>query len=722
MAMMLMLIWPTGQIFAQGSPYNWETAIYADDVWSYFLGVSHPSPVWHLAPFDDSGWPTGQGSVGYGDNDDNTIIQPVTSVFMRHEFTVTDKESLLGAVLHADYDDAFVAYLNGTEIARANIGEPGVMPLFFNLADGDHEAQLYQGGDPTAFFVSGNEVEQLLIEGVNVLAVQVHNWSSTSSDLTSNFFLSFALQQGDTQFGATPSWFSEPDFSSDLPLIMIDTDNDEIVDEPRIDAHMSIIDNGPGNRNYFIDPPNNYDGQISIEIRGASSQMFPKKNYGFETQDSQGENNNVSLLGMPEENDWVLHGPYSDKTLLRNVLAYEMGKRTGRYSPRTRLCELYINDDYRGVYVLTERIKQDNNRVDIAKLTENDIAGDELTGGYIFQIDRNATGDPDIGWTTPYTPWLNYVYDDPDGDDILQQQRNYISSTMLSFEAVMNGPDFDNPTIGYANWMDVGSFIDYFLINEISKDVDAFKLSTFIYKDKDSNDPRFNMGPIWDFNLGFGNFDFCNPNPQGWAYDFSQTCGSILPSWLFRMLEVDAVNDQMKCRWESLRMGTFHTDTLMHFIDSMSMVVDESRQRNFERWPVLGEWVWPNPQIGETFQDEVDYLKNWLQARLNWMDQNMPGTCLVSSTISLNEQVKIAAFPVPFSEKVWFDISGFEPLFSADRIEITDALGSKIAVIRPEALFWDGQRLNGTPASPGIYFYHYIHDGKSVFTGKLIKQ
>ncbi len=131
--------------------------------------------------------------------------------------------------------------------------------------------------------------------------------------------------------------------SSNLPIVVINTHGQTIPDEYRIIADMGIIYNGPGQRNHVNDPFNNYDGKISIELRGSSSQMFPKKQYALETEDAQGENLNVSLLGLPEENDWILNGPYSDKSLIRNVLIYRLARDLGNYASRTRFCELVLN-------------------------------------------------------------------------------------------------------------------------------------------------------------------------------------------------------------------------------------------------------------------------------------------------------------------------------------------------------------------------------------------
>ena len=140
--------------------------------------------------------------------------------------------------------------------------------------------------------------------------------------------------------------------SSQLPIVIIDTDGSEIPDEPKIMAYMGVIDNGPGVLNNVDDAFNAYDGYIGIELRGSSSQMYPKKQYAVETREADGSNLNVSLLGMPSENDWILNGPFSDKSLIRNVLTYTLTRQMGWYATRTRFCEVIINGDYRGLYVL----------------------------------------------------------------------------------------------------------------------------------------------------------------------------------------------------------------------------------------------------------------------------------------------------------------------------------------------------------------------------------
>jgi hypothetical protein len=175
--------------------------------------------------------------------------------------------------------------------------------------------------------------------------------------------------------------------STNLPLVIINTSGGVIADEPKITVDMKIIFNGPGKYNHPSDQGNVYSGKAGIEFRGAYSQLLPQKAYGFETRDILGNNLNVPLLDMPAENDWILLANYNDKVFMRNTLAFHLYTEMGHYAPRAHICEVMINGEYMGIFVLTKKIKRDKNRLDIAKLDTDDNAGDSLSGGYIFASD-----------------------------------------------------------------------------------------------------------------------------------------------------------------------------------------------------------------------------------------------------------------------------------------------------------------------------------------------
>ena len=163
---------------------------------------------------------------------------------------------------------------------------------------------------------------------------------------------------------------------SNLPIIVIDTDGEEITSEGKAEGIMKVYYKEDGSMNSINDEPNDYNGAIEIKLRGQTSLiLFDKKSYRFETVNVEGKDSTVNLLGMPKESDWILHGPFSDKSLMRNALLYTMADDILSYAPRVQMVEIIVNDDYKGVYLFTEKIKRDDSRVDIANLKKSDIEG-----------------------------------------------------------------------------------------------------------------------------------------------------------------------------------------------------------------------------------------------------------------------------------------------------------------------------------------------------------
>lgn len=410
-----------------------------------------------------------------------------------------------------------------------------------------------------------------------------------------------------------------------LPQFFITTNGASIVDEPKIDATLTIVETGQ----------TTYTGAIGIEIRGSSSQSFPKKSYGFETRDENNEDLDVSLLDFPEEEDWILYAPYSDKSLVRNHLIYKLSNEMGRYASRTRLAEVHINGMYTGVYVFMEKLKRDSNRIDINNLKDDENSGEDLTGGYILKIDK-ADGPSETTYTeinsfqSNFDPpnataeqKVHFIYDDPDADAITPEQKAYITEYVTSFETALASDNFADADLGYRNYIDTESFIDFFLLNELSNNVDGYRLSTWMTKDK--ND-KLKMGPIWDFNLAFGNADYCSGgSTQVWAYRFNERCPSDTwqtPFWWYRLLEDPAFVTQLQTRWGQLRGSAFSEAFIGGELEAYVslMNIDGAIEDNFEVWPVLGVYVWPNNFVGDSYDDEAEYLENWINNRLIWMD------------------------------------------------------------------------------------------------------
>ncbi len=716
-------------LFSQTTDH-WETIIKTGDYCRYNIPRSNIGTDWIAKDFNDSGWIKAKSGVGFGDNDDNTKISKGTSsVYIRYAFTIENKAQIASLVLDIDYDDGFIAYLNGKEVARDNVDNPVTWNMKLN---GLHEAALYRDKRPERFSIN-KFIDDHLIEGANILAVEVHNASSSSSDLSSNVFLHVGVTGVETIYGATPDWFWTPvDYTNfNLPLMIINTNGQTIPDEPRIVADMGLINNGEGNTNAESDDWNEYSGKISIEVRGESSVGFNKKSYSIELQNEDGSNNNVSILGLPEENDFVLYGPYSDKTLIKNVLSYELFRRTGRWAPRTRYIEIILNGDYRGVYVLTEKIKRDKNRVNIDKLTDEDVTPQEISGGYILRHDKRGKLDYDDYWTSPvsqpYHETMWYEYFDPNYTHLTEDQADYIKDWMKKFDEVMSGKEFNYPVYGYRRYIKTRSFIDMMFLNEISKGIDNYLFSTYFYKENDNDGGQLNAGPPWDYNLGYGNVnygqDWNAAESWGWCY----TQGSRI-YWYERLMEDYDYRNQVYCRWTKFRETIYSDENIEGIIDSCVTVLGDAVNRNYDRYPILGEYFWPAIYYPDTYEEEVDFLKDWLLDRLLWMDgewYNM-GDCadLETNVDVFAKTTTVDVYPNPSDfSNLQFELHLNTPINELT-VNIYDLHGQLV-----------GQEIKGSTNSgtaviqfsnlshlkPGIYIYKIYSTNDILTVGKLSK-
>jgi len=615
---------------------HWETAVFNTDNRKYRTGTSEPDINWRSLAFDDGLWAEGPGGFGFGDNDDNTVIPQSPSVCLRRKFNIYDTSLIGSAIISLDYDDAFIAYMNDVEIARNGI--MGTHPAY-NQFGTDHEATMYKGGVPESFLLNKRMLKECLLQGENILAVQVHNTSSSSSDLSSSVWISFGILGDSHSYFQVPDWFVpiQEFASSNLPIVVIKTSPGEtIVSEPKITADLKIINNGTGQINYATDNGNIYSGKAGIEIRGRYSANLPQKPYGFETRDEEGNNLNVPILGMPEENDWVLTANYNDKTFLRNFLAFELFRKMGHYAPRTEYCEVVVNEQYQGIYLLGEKIKRDKNRVDIAKINPDENSGDDITGGYIFVNDYYTQSN---SWLSNYSP-LNrpdgdvyFVYYDPKPEELTAIQKTYLKDFVSSFERVLYNPGFKDRSSGYMTYLDVNSFVDYFLIGELSRNVDAYKKSRFYFKDKDSKGGLIHSGPPWDYDWAWKDITencihFNQTDGSGWAYRVND-CNNwpVPPSWEIRLLQDDEFAGQIHDRYFLLRKTILDETYLNSVIDSVAILLKEAQERHYQKWKILGINV-GTPEYGEqpdTFSGEIDKFKGWIARRLAWLDANMIG-------------------------------------------------------------------------------------------------
>ena len=692
---------------AHSQVHHWETIVKDNSSWYYQVPTAASSPEWITPSFTVNSWFQGTGGFGYGDGDDNTVLpSSAVSVYTRIEFTIANLNQIVAMALHFDYDDGFVAYLNGTEVARNGLSGTN-QPTFDQLATISHEAKLYQNQQPDQLIFNQNQLNGLLVNGTNVFCVEVHNQLANSTDFTCRNFLSVGVNNPSITYGPIPSWFTPPFMltSSNLPIVVLDTYNVDIPDEPKIDGTMGIIYNGENQLNQLSDPYNEFYGQIAIEKRGSSSNSFPMKSYGLETRGPDSVNYNVSLFDWPSDNDWILYAPYTDKSLIRNVLTYDLGRQMGQYAPRTKLCEVILNGSYIGVYVLMERIKINPGRVNVDQLNYTDTFNNELTGGYIIKVDKTTSGGV-IAWTSPYTAQapstgpIYYQLHDPDISELHPLQLNYIHDYVDNWETALKGVNFANPQIGFRAYADELSFIDFFIMNELSKNVDGYRISTFLHKKRVSEGGKIHAGPLWDFNLGWGNANYCQGGQtSGWEINFNSVCqgngANMNPFWFNRMLQDSVFANNLNCRWNYLRTNILSDEKLTNYIDSLGSILVEPAERNYDRWPILGVYVWPNNFIGNTYQEELTYMKNWILARAAWMDANMFGTCHSLGIFEEPQQI-LKLFPNPSS-----DIFYIEGLASAITIEIRNEMGQCIESFssNSEIVSFDASRF-----SNGLYF------------------
>lgn len=412
-------------------------------------------------------------------------------------------------------------------------------------------------------------------------------------------------------------------FTTNLPIVVIETDNDEeIVDEPKIGASMGIIFNGKGKINSITDRYNNFDGRIGIEIRGNTTKNLPKKPYYFETRIETGDNLNVSLLGLPKENDWILNASYIDKTFMRDPFAFHLSRLMGRWASHTIHCELVLNGVYQGIYILEEKIKKDKNRVDVQTLSSDDKSGAEVTGGYIFEV---ASRGVDFGERR------RFRY--PKAEDITNEQIEYLRSYDDGFRHVMTLNSYADSVIGYPSIIDEESFIDEILIQETCKNSDAYGWSSYFHKDRNG---KMKAGPVWDFDQSLSNSIRNNgPNYSEWMIDYIPESFKC-PTFWYKLFNDTGFRTRLSNRWVTLRKKSFHTDSLVSFIDSVASYLDDSQKRNFEKWPTLGvDILFSTEGVAErnTYQKEVDYLKTFLLNRLNWMDEQLEPTSTVGNNM-----------------------------------------------------------------------------------------
>lgn len=546
-------------------------------------------------------------------------------------------------------------------------------------------------------------------------------------------------------------------FRSDLPVVILSSPKPEFSRDAKQAAHLRVVSSSTTNNSLL--GPTYFEGRVLANIRGRASLRYPKRSYTLKLIDEDGENQPFGLLGLSRDDDFILYAPYPDKTLMRDVLAYELGREMGHWTPRTQFVEVFVSngskslssEDYMGVYVLEERIKRHPSRVNIQKLGPTDNDEPEVSGGYIFKkdhVDRGYFGPPDLlgggnfvssntnkagfptqpggfpadpkGFLPTYRPESGTresnessssssrrvmrtppvvtnsltdpvlrtveapprsIYYDEDGSEIVEKmepgfstllrtnqfywvepeedevtsvQRAWLKNYLDRLESVLYSDRFKDPDRGYRTFIDTRSFIDYHLIVEVSKNVDGHRFSTFFTKDRGS---KIRLEPMWDWNLSFGN---CN-GKQGWSpeYWLWPQLTDTEYGWFRRLFEDPDFGQEYVDRWTELRKTTFVTERILRRVDEFTQLLASAQERNFARWPILGKSVNPNYFVGETYAEEVRWMKDWIRSRLEWIDAQFPTPPQILTTSQEGGPLEIRW--TPSKGDVYYTLNGVDP-------------------------------------------------------------
>jgi hypothetical protein len=711
--LVLILILISGKIYSQSYLFEYNGN------YKYFIGNAEPDANWRKTDFDDTTWTPGYCGIGYGDigGYDSTFIDTATSIYLRIKFYVTDKAAIIKLNYLVDFDDAFVAYLNDTEIVRVNLGKPKEFIPHDRQADRAHETYLnrkFTYIPLRGYFIDSATLSKCLLNGINVLSVQVHNDSVKGSDLSFVSSLFDLTNEPFSFYDAKDQCIKQtPLDSSNLPIVMINTDGYGLPkDHVKYNAHMGVIYNGKDKINRITDTCTDFNGKILLEIRGQISRDVPKKSYGVTTLDSTGKEKNVKLIGMPKDNDWILYGPILDKSLIRNDLAMKLGRKQGHYEPRMRNCELVLDGECLGLYALMENIKRDSSRVNVSKLKP---LSTDITGGYIVKFDK------------PNNTSLQWVY--PKKDSITAGQKSYITNYVNSYFAILNKPELIDVNNGFRKYIDAQSLLDYMIINELIKNCDSYLNSTFLYKNIDGADGKLKFGPLWDNDLAFGNGPWQSGGlTYGWQFEVNQNLG------IKKALSDTVFANEFADEWFALRdTGFLQTDQLMNLIDTLTNNIKEARLRNYSIWQTVDKDIWStwnftNFNRSTSYEGDTAKMKNWLRLRLAWIDANISKIYYklpvgISTNIAGTDEYN--AYPNPFSDQIRVELIVNEPgTFSFETVDLFGRVVVLSNNVKLTSGYYGITLENGklNTLSPGIYILIIRHNGNIVHQEKMIKE
>ncbi len=541
---------------------------------------------------------------------------------------------------------------------------------------------------------------------------------------------------------------STRDFNSNLPILVISTEGKTIPQgitpgAPRPFGSLLVVDTFRG-RASLRDKPD-FQGLAQFEVFGQTSAGFPKQPFNIEINDELGNDDAHSLLGMPAEADWKMRNPYSDKCLMNDFLAYELFEQMGHYQCRRRFVEVFVDTgggkltypgDYYGVLVLLEKIEQDKNRVDIAELSQANTKEPEISGGYMFKRDKNSPG-ADLDFSTP--AGTAFKIHEPKPREITTNQLAWLRNYMGLYETAVNATDWltRTGTNHYSNYIDVDSFVDSHWINEFPKQIDGYRISNFFSKDRNG---KIKNEPVWDWNLSFGNANYLQGGTtNGWYYPLLGAGDHV---WLRRLIgasqtmglggDPDFAQKAID-RWGVLRTNVFNGDRLVGRIDEIANQLAEAAGRNYQKYVVLGTYLWPNPngagKNGDSFPAEgwhVDYttpttyagiiseMKKWTKGRYLWVDSQF-----VRQPVFSQDGGSISAgFALGMSApagSIYYTLDGSDPRLSGGNVSPAALTYAGAVVLNDNSRVFARAR-NGTAWSPPTIATYVVQTPRLVIT------
>lgn len=416
---------------------------------------------------------------------------------------------------------------------------------------------------------------------------------------------------------------SSIDPKHDLPVLIVDAYGKGKPARDYIDAAIMLME--PKNNVASLLQTPTLATRGGFHVRGQSSANFEKTPYRLELWDNENKDAKYSIMGMPADGDWCLLSPFPDKSLIRNALAYEMGKSMGLQTPRYTFVEVYLNldnqpvsaSDYQGVYLLTEQIEIDKDRLDIKKLKADDLTEPKISGGYLMQFNMMATDGPLVkgsGWSD-----LEIV----EPDDILPQQLTWISNYIQKVHNSLRSTTPSDPQTGYPAYIDVDSFINYIIGNELAREGDSYMRSTYIYKDRDK---KLKAGPLWDYDLAYNcvKMGGTSSSVEGWQFQPMFPGMSSTVDWYYKLMQDPSFQAKISARWQELRSGPLSDSQLTALVQRLTTPLNNAAKRNFQKWNILNTATVGGfgTQTTQTWEEQISILQTYLLKRAAWLDKS----------------------------------------------------------------------------------------------------